>query len=205
MKRGVVMDLKPLHLVTLPNDVIDRCMRFGCDVVLAYRSGQNANSLSVSSHGAELNPYLQAQAKAGECAACHFFGLPIDCLNWRNRPDAGHDLIFAGRRIDVKTIDADKRFLIWPVRKINLFASKQFDLFVLVCGTFPQFVFEVAGFISKSTFAARHRVADDRHALAVGTWYMDRNELLPIADLLPPPVTASDAIADRRQFEYISS
>ena len=190
--------------IILPRSISNRCLRFGCEVVISYRVGNNDNSLSVSSHDAENDPLLQAQGKAGECAVCLWRGGSIEQLNWQNRPDGGFDLMIDKYRVDVKTIDINKRFLIWPINKRHLFHVKQFDVMILVKAALP-FEFHICGYVSKQRFAERHRVADAAHPLSPGTWYMENSQLGDIEDFSPPaPITAEAAIAAGRQFEFIS-
>lgn len=197
------MDSKRSPVVTLPSKVIRRCLIHGCNIVDAYRKGLNGNSLAVSSHGAEHDPFLQAQAKMGECAFCLWAGLSCDVLKWNNRADSGFDVVVGSVRIDVKTIEMGRRFLIWPVNKRGFFHEKIFDAFVLVKAELPSFT--IAGHISKDAFFEQRQVACANHLLDEGTWYVEDSELLGMDEFgTTLPGSVHDAIRTGRQFEFIS-
>jgi hypothetical protein len=165
------MDSKP-PLVKLPNKTFTRCPRFGCDVVDDYRKDLNGNSLVVSSHGAEADAFLQAQAKMGECAFCSWAGLSYDVLNWRNRPEDGFDDVIGAARLDVKPIEMNRPFVIWPINKRTVFDRQNFDSLVLVKVYPPAFL--LAGHIAKHAFCATAAVgAPLAQALEIKV-YLDR-------------------------------
>lgn len=167
------MASKPI--VKLPNEWIDRSNDYALQTVLAYERGENAASRAVSSHGAEADIYLQAHARMAECAVClHFRKDPARALNWSNRCDPGWDLVAYDVRWDIKAT-VRGQYLIWPINKRHLFASKRFDALALVRGEAPNFM--MVGFIIKPRFKSDHHVADENHCLDAGTWYMHESEL----------------------------
>ena len=176
------------HLVTLPKDVMDRCVAHGELVVASYFAGLNVNSRSVSSHGADLDPELQAHAKMCECAFALWADLdPFKVLNWSNRPDVGYDIEYMAR-IDVKGIRLGRKYLIWPIKKNRLYDRKKFDVLVLVRGDGPQF--EIVRWIGKDEFKQKHEVASPGHPLDNGTWFMHEKQLRSMDDFCPIRMTA---------------
>jgi hypothetical protein len=198
--------------VSLPNEVIERCKKHGQAIVDAYLRGDNPRSRSVSSHGADTDPHLQAEAKAAECAACLWAGLSIDQLNWSNHADAGFDIVLCKRKIDIKANGFNDHYLIWPVRKTELFEDKDFDAFLLVKSNLNANRFHIHKWISKKAFRRDHQVAMGG-GLTPGTWCVHETNMHEIVelldrlqfDLMPPRLQAVKAILHRTQFEYISS
>jgi|GEM_PF-4306283 len=167
--------------VIVPDVLMARCARFGHALVEAYARGDCPPSCAVSSHGAATNPRLQAQSKAGEVAFALYRHLdPLAAVKWDiGWADRGFDVCDRlGFRTDVKTIDGGKHFLLWPVRKRELFAAKRFDLLALVKAEGSRFT--ICGWLPKDDFARLKNVArcGDGTSLTPGTWYVHENELL---------------------------
>lgn len=193
------MDSK--RLIELPSDLMERCKHYGQRRVWLYRRGFNAASLAVSSHGAENNPELQAIALMSECAFALWASLdPIGAVNWSDRCDAGFDVKAWGARWDVKYTGRNGRYLIWPIRKRHILASKQFDDLVLIKAAPPRFL--IVGWILKAIFVADHHTAPLGHALDEGTWYLDQSELWGYQSN-DPTADARRAIRDGRQADYV--
>ena len=163
-------------IITLSPKWISRSEIYGHDVVAQYRARNNLASLAFSSHDAENDPVLQAHARMAEIALCVWAGIdPLQELNWSGRCDDGWDVKVSDTRFDVKATGPRSQYLIWPIRKNSIFASKRFDSLALVRGEAARF--EIAGHIPKALFATEHRVADEAHVLDTGTWYMHQSEL----------------------------
>jgi hypothetical protein len=155
----------------LPSEDIERSEAFGAERVRRYKAGLDPASLAVASHGAENNPKLQAFARMAECAFCRCYGLdPHVILPWAGGADGGFD-VRLGLRIDVKATSMSGGFLIWPVNKRHIFASKHFDVLVMVKGCVPWFL--VWRWLTKAEFAARRQEAGPRHRLTEGTWFVE--------------------------------
>lgn len=170
--------------IRLPPDVIKRCIEYGEQFVESYREGNNPWSRAVSSHGAEHNPVLQANAKMAECAFCLLLGLSIDDLYWDDSDAHHHDVLFHSLRVDVKHTSSRGRFLIWPIRKIAHLPNKKIDVLVLVRGDRPQCDFEISGWVGKRRFIAEHRLSDENDPLpTVGTPCMELEDLWSAEDL----------------------
>jgi hypothetical protein len=177
VERGRWCPMVAKATVMLSDDLIAHSRRFGAAVVASYEAGDNPASRDVSSHGAESNAELQAHGRMAEIAFCLYAGLdPLTALNWRLRCDPGFDVVAFGVRWDIK---ATRRghYLIWPINKRHIFASKRFDTLALVRGEAPRFT--LAGFTNKPFFAGEHQVATLGHCLDPGTWYMHDSELWP--------------------------
>ena len=172
------------NLIALPPEIIARCWKYGEQVVTDYASGWNANSRAVTCFDAHANVELQALARMAECAFCLWAEQSLEKLKWDRWCDDGADIIIpeAGR-IDVKHTRFG-RYLIWPIAKNQIFASKRFDVLVLVVGT-PFDDFRIVGWITKADFAQKHKVAKEGEKLFPGTWYLDRSELQPMEKLCP--------------------
>jgi hypothetical protein len=157
--------------IVLPPDLIERCMDFGRRVVASYAAGENPNSLAVSSHGAEKNPWLQGRSKCAEAAFAIYAGQSIEALRWETgRPDHGSDLAIGGALIDVKKVENYARWLIWPYNKVDHFASKRFTTLVAVRDWHEHFVVE--RWIDKRTFFRMKEIAPAGHKLDAGTWFV---------------------------------
>ena len=74
--------------VQLPSDLLARCIKAGEIIVqdlLNPTTLEDSMSAAISSHGAELDPILQANAKAAECAFCLWAGFdPLYSVRWRH-------------------------------------------------------------------------------------------------------------------------
>ncbi len=173
------------HEIILPKEYMDRCVAHGELMTSSYSAGLNNRSRSVSSHGADLDPKLQAHAKMGECAFAIWDGQdPHEVLNWRNRPDPGYDITATiGSLLDIKTITAGKNYLCWPINKNRLFDKKRFDALVLVIGNGPRF--EIQGWINKIDFREKRQIASKLHVLDTGTWFVHKSQLWSMDDFTP--------------------
>ena len=167
------MDLK--RTIPLSDDLIKRCQTFGQSFIDNYAAGNNAVSHAVSSHGADTDAPLQADSKAAECVAAIWLGLdPSTAVKWETKADDGCDLVVGQVRIDVKWINSWDKYLSWPVKKTSFFEQKNFHLLLLVMGEKEKWV---DSWISKKAFLASHKVADSKHKLTAGTWYVEPSEL----------------------------
>lgn len=169
------MDSK--HQIKLPPELIARCRKYGDQVVAIYAHGGNARSASVSSHGAEQDPYLQAIGRMGECAAAIYFEVDIERLSWDQRCDPGYEFAVHGKRIDVKSTIRGER-LIWPYRKNHLLTENRFDI-LLLCKADPPW-FNLKGWISRLDFIRLHRVEQTGGKLTAGTKYLLETLLIPM-------------------------
>ena len=115
----------------------------------------------------------QRDAKAGECAVAKALRMPITVLSWDvNGPDNGADLTAGGYRIDVKAVSPNKRFLLWPLPKNEMFEGKAFDAFISTRG--EGMLWKIDGCISKKKFFNNKQIAGPDHTkLEPGTWYID--------------------------------
>jgi hypothetical protein len=164
------------RIVTLPSDLIERSKCYGEQVVVGYRRGDNPNSFDVSSHGAEFNVALQSHARMAECAFCEWAGIDANlALDWSRTTDDGWDVIYTGKRVDIKGTRAHGRYLIWPLNKRHIWNNKPFDYLALVRGDDP--IFEVVGWVSKRRFEANFQTAGPDHVLDAGTWHMHAKDL----------------------------
>lgn len=170
--------------VTLPRELYVRCMTAGATTVQDLQKPTtvgDALSAAISSHGAELDPVLQGEAKAAECAVCLWIGLdPDKAVHWRHT-DNGYDVYWV-LRYDVKHSKHDNARLIWPIKKRHLLAQKQFDAFILVTGGQGQY--DLRSWITKVDFQHTHHIATESDGLTPGTWFLPQRELNDI-DTLP--------------------
>lgn len=165
-------------LIKLPSNLVRRCRAFATDVVNSYASGNNNNSLAVSTHGAEKNIDLWAESKMAECIFAIEFNLsPLDDLNWQLRPDGDYDIIVGEHRVDVKCGQMHDRYLIWPIGKNHLFKQKQFDILAFTKVDLTFAAGHTVGWVSKSRFLRERWIADEDHKLDVGTRYMEEANL----------------------------
>lgn len=171
--------------VRVPHSYVERCIRFGVDMVAWYASEQGARSrsASVSGYGVQTCWRRQGQAKIGEVAAALYYGLdPNVAVNWQvgRGGDGGADITALGVRCDVKTTLPDRN-VIWPKKKNHLFLQKKFDVILAV--TSDQIDFGaccIEGWISKRDFFEKKLIADGspgQPRLDPGTWYLPRHEL----------------------------
>jgi hypothetical protein len=173
-------------MIDLADSLVWRCQAWGRQMVNRYASG--SRSLKYSSHGAERNPVLIASSKIAECVFALDMHLdPYTALDWGGSPDAGHDVAVGKTRVDVKQSGLHSRYLIWPIKKNDMFEGKDFHVLVLVKTDIERerdgerrimaargFC---AGWIGKQSFTVRHRVAGENHRLDRGTRYMTESEL----------------------------
>jgi hypothetical protein len=172
------MAMKRIH-VQLPSSLLARCIKAGEIIVrdlLNPSSLEDAMSAAISSHGAELDPILQANAKAAECAFCLWAGFdPLYSIRWRHA-DHGYDVVWFNVRIDVKQTCHRNGRLIWPINKTRLLKDqKNFDVFVLACGSCADF--DLCGWITKTDFLNSYRISNGADGLTAGTWFLEQREL----------------------------
>ena len=163
-----------LRIVINDNDIA-RSKEYAARMIAGYAAGRSEASRAVSSHGAEKNIKLNATARMAEIAFCDWLGLDSDAaLDWTDKPDIGFDCLAGEQRVDVKHTMRGN-CLIWPIRKNHIFATKKFDVFVLVVGDWRAFY--ISGWCWKQHFDLYHSVADEAHRLDSGTWYIKKDEL----------------------------
>lgn len=157
--------------------VFERCEEWGSGLAGHYADGGSPQSRALSSHGAESNPELLRDAKVAECCLAMHFGFdPEKVIDWTvYRPDRGWDLLVDLTKVDAKQVGVNDRFLIWPVRKKNIFDSKDFHVLVAVRtkGRWGQ----CCGWIGKKQFRRRWQIADEVHLLTEGTPYIELDGL----------------------------
>lgn len=172
--------MKPAELITLDRAETDRCVEYGRQVVRDYETGRADCSLQFSSHGAERNARLQAESKMAECILARKLGLAVDPLFLS--PFFSYDVATTRLTLDVKQTGLSGRYLIWPVRKNDIFASKAFDHLALVKTDWNRGY--PVGWIEKWEFHELKVVAGENHRLTKGTWHVDESVLHPF-DSLP--------------------
>jgi len=194
----------------VPDNLIGHARLFAEALIKHYADGGSPQSRARSGNrGTESNFERQCQAKIGEVATALFFDLdPLVAVKWDLKPDKGSDLTLAtGLRIDVKTTLPPFK-LIWSNNINDLYEQKQFDVLVSVSIDPDEWSdCWLEGYIRKAEFAAEKQVADGRSVggkLEPGTWFMDKEYLSDIKDLLPPAQLAKVAIQGDMQFQYIS-
>jgi hypothetical protein len=165
--------MKPAELITLDRATTDRCVEYGHQAVRDYEAGRADRSLAFSSHGAERNPKLQAESKMAECILARRLDLSVDPLF--NSPFFSYDVETLRLNLDVKQTSLHGRYLIWPVRKNDIFASKAFDHLALVKSDWNRGA--PAGWIEKWEFHDLKVVAGPGHRLTEGTWHVDESVL----------------------------
>jgi hypothetical protein len=166
--------MKPAEeIITLDRPTTDRCVEHGQQAVRDYADGRADRSLAFSSHGAERDAKLQAASKMAECILARRLGLPLDPLF--NTPFFSYDVATLRQTLDVKQTGLHGRYLIWPVRKNDIFASKAFDHLALVKSEWNRGV--PIGWIEKWEFHELKVVAGPGHRLTEGTWHVDESIL----------------------------
>lgn len=183
----------------LPEDLAVLCRETGEQMVKDFADPQtrgDALSASLSTHGAENNPFLLADARAAEAVFCLWIGSdPVPVIK-RRHADNGWDLKIYSVRIDVKHTQHPRGQLIWPIGKNHLLdEEKDFDIFVLVVGASK--TFELCGWITKTDFLKKYQIANSQSGprLTPGTRYVPQEQLKEMEDL---PV-ALDWMADNDQ------
>jgi len=164
----------PNGWVTLDQELIERCLLFGQQMVAGYAAGRMLCRKVFAE--ADRDVQLQALAKMAECACALYLWLSVDDLDWfgERKNGDGHDLVFRNRYLfDIKHTEHGRR-LIWPVTKNDDYWRKDFNCLALVIGSPPKF--EVAGVISKERFFRQKEISDGSF-LAPGTWWLDRRFL----------------------------
>lgn len=166
---------------------IDRCQSYAIALVAHYKAGGSPNSLAVSGgRGTEYNVERQTLGKIGEVACAIFFGLdPEIAVKWELKPDRGSDVILPNEmRVDVKTTVPHYK-LIWSRTVNHLYESKEFDLLIAVSvDSVDRRICWIEGYMPKAMFLKRKHIADGKNSgLEIGTWFMDKHELLDIEPL----------------------
>lgn len=182
------MATKHIRLL-LPNDLRLLCRKAGELMVEDLKNPQTFGdvlSASISTHGAQLNPFLQADARAAEAIFCLWSGCcdPIPVIN-RRHADHGWDMMWHSVRIDVKHTQHPRGHLTWPVGKTKIIDQKDFDILVLVVGASQ--TFELCGWVTKTHFLKNYQIAGNGHFLTPGTWFMPQEQLWEI-DTLPESI-----------------
>jgi len=161
-------------LIDLKDALWIRCLAEGEAIVSGYANSMSERSRAVSTHGAERNAFLQAQAKAAECIFALTFGFAVEPV-FRDSHRA-YDFLLGAVRVDVKRTDIVGRYLIWPIGKNAIFESKGFDALALVKNDGPRGW--VQGFIGKAEFRQLKSVAGSGHKLDPGTWHVHETSLI---------------------------
>jgi hypothetical protein len=169
-----------MKLIELDQPTTKRCVAFGHEIVRRYAAGLTPQSRAFSSHGAESNVELQIESKMAECIFAVSLGLPVDPLFGDST--RSWDVQTKRSLVDVKQTGLNGRYLIWPLNKNEIFASKRFDLLALVKNRGNRGA--PVGWITKQDFALKKLVAGERHKLTSGTWHVGDDELMPMS-LLP--------------------
>lgn len=167
--------------IELPQVWIECSQEYARQTVARYASGENANSRAVTCFDAHSNVGLQATAKMAECAFALWAGIDPTRLNWSGFCDDGADIVWRGKRWDIKATSIFGRYLIWPIGKNEIFHDKDFDCLALVKFDVPAFT--LAGWISKTEFWATHEVATEGHKLFPGTWHVHERRLRDLRSL----------------------
>ena len=177
----------------VPNRLLDQSRDYGERVVADYRAGRNSRSrdVGVPEYRIDGDVEFQTMGRVCEVAGCLAVGLdPVEVLNWTRHPDPGFDFQYSGQFIDVKgTWHPKGRRLIWPVSKQHLYANAPFHILMLVKALpFGDPFFGLAwaeGWITKDAFFhAKIEARRDEHRMSNGTWFVDRNRLEGMADLV---------------------
>lgn len=188
-------------LIVLNPDKVRWSRDYGEAIVRWYDSPEGRASRSRSRSGewgAELDPELQGQGKAGEYAVAQYYGLnpktAVNLFAGRGGDDGIDVTITAAVAVDAKTTVAGKRFLIWSSAVNDLYWSKKFTALVSV--SIDEYDWSqcwIEGWIDKKEFFERKLVADGvncgltpsgRPRLKTGTWFMEKRDLHPIQTML---------------------
>lgn len=187
-------------LIVLDANKVRVSREYGEAIVKWYASpaGQASPSRSRSGEwGAELDPILQGQGKAGEYAVAQYYGLDPKTAVKRTfgQADDGIDVtITTTAAVDAKTTPDWKRWMIWSGSVNDLYWSKKFTTLVSVSineDDWSQCWIE--GWISKEEFFERKMVSDGincglnrngKPRLTPGTWFMEKRDLHPIQTML---------------------
>jgi hypothetical protein len=171
-----------------------RSVQFGLDVVPNLHPGVTQTCV----RGSDKDPWTWTHARMGECAGARHFCVLRETLDWSiGAPDQGYDFVdpMVGDRIDMKTTDWWKRFLIVSRAKVSPNSDSwrrlPFDRLVLIKSYVmerpPQFCFQIWGHISKERYFRECKWSKGGWppGLDADTPYMDQNEL----DLIDQPLT----------------
>ena len=170
-------------VIELPPDLVRDCDQWGHWIVAHYAGGGSSQSRAFSSHGAENNPVLQSNSKIAECIfALHMNMDPRQAV--RSSLESW-DIKVGQTLVDVKRTELDNKFLIWPINKNPIYATKHFHVLALVKtasqrdagGAAINASGYVRGWIGKRSFAARRQIAGPAHKLTEGTWHMHEDLL----------------------------
>jgi hypothetical protein len=168
----------------LPQIYRARSIEYGAGMLDDFKHPDNVYTAALSSHNAENDPVLQANARMAECVAALYYDLdPFTVLNWSRKPDGGADFTYCGLRPDVKNTAMEKRACIWPLHKNHLLADKQFDILILVKHCEDRTTFEMTGWCTKREFIMKRLTAGPGHYLTTGTWFVHQNTLHDMEEL----------------------
>jgi hypothetical protein len=176
--------------VAIAQDWIERAREHGHRLAQWYASPSGAASLSRTrsgDRGTEKNPARLGLGKLGEVVVAVHFNLPPETtVNWQHwhGGDGGADLVIGEKKVDVKTTEAGKRWLVWSRNVNDLFYTKKFDVLAGVSVLEHDWTQAwVDGFISKQDFYIRKGIADGRgsgEGLERGTWFVPKAILIDI-------------------------
>ena len=191
----------------LADDLVARCKAWGTRSSDDYVALKKENSRQYARPGIAENPDAQIMGRMGECAFCLWLEIdPLTALDWTPQCDSGFDVLWKGKRIDVKTNGGFPPLLMWPVTKNHFLQTSPADIFVLVGGG-DRPLMTIEGWIGRGHFIRLCHVAPTpKQRLDPGTKYMPAKELIPMSHWHSPPdiAMAKLSIIHEKQYEYIS-
>ena len=159
----------------MPPGAISSARRRASKMVKNYEDGLDNASLAFSSHGAEHNIDLQTKAKLAEVTFAMWAGEnPKTAVHWADGADNGFDVKTGCQYVDVKHTSLRGQYLIWPVRKRDIFHSKPFNSLVLVKS--DNDIYYVWCWLPKDEFFQKKLVAGSNHLLTTGTWFVHEKD-----------------------------
>jgi hypothetical protein len=172
-----------------------RSIQFGLDAIPNLTPG----TTQICVRGSDKDPWIWSHARMGQCIGARHYRVVRESLHWDTTkgPDRGYDFFVAedGARVDAKTTDHWKRYLIYSRAKVDpksdSWRQLDFDRLILIKSYVmerpPQFQFQIWGHISKERFFRQCGWANGRfpHGLDPGTPYLEQNEL----DLIDEPLS----------------
>lgn len=170
--------------VLIAHRMVERCEKFGQQVVNGYAAGRKKHSKSLAMNGIASNVPVQSAGRMAEVAMCLYMGLDADtALNWKSKCDAGYDLRLPnGSTVDVKasTHPAARR-LIWPASKVS-FLHKAADILVFARVLPAQRnelgqIVHLVGWITKDRFIKQSTKAQNEYKISDGTVYIFESAL----------------------------
>jgi hypothetical protein len=153
------------------------------------KSDGNAAAAALTSHG--INRKTQTLAKLAEITFCKWARLDYrQVLDWYGEPDKGTDVVFAGKRWDVKHTEHGS-YLLWPYNKVHTLelgnsikTKKNFNAFALVIG--GPYEQEIVGWCTREFFENNYQRAcaefDILPWLTDGTLILRREQLRDMND-----------------------